>query len=390
MSRLPRILTVDPTGEIARLVRGILDITDSVAILTDVPDAAEALHELAQGQYHLLLSAVFIDDTANGYTLAEQALELGTGVGILLLADAADPVDDMGGHIVVLQRPFDAQQLIRLVKGALEGQDIAGLMTVPNHALTTDEHGPIPMLDIQAVSQIIEGLYGVLVPLRMLLATRSGEVLLERGSDKSLDRERLAQALLPAMHSTIQMGAVVGGKLSVLTFYDGEKYDIFVLTVGYHHFLAIVFDGKNGGKQLGAVRSYAQRAAQDIAALLGGQAYTLANAGTVNGSTGRASKAARMSQVVQAPHQESQALIARGESLGMTLPGEEEMLPSMGLQLEPVENFDPSLLDQLDGVSAADADALFDLDTLAEIAKDPGNDGGSLTYDEARKLGIVQ
>ena len=68
-----------------------------------------------------------------------------------------------------------------------------------------------------------------------------GEVLLEDGATGYLDREQLTKALLPTVASTIEMSSLVGGQPQAIHFYDGNDKDVFVLSVGLHHFLCIVF-----------------------------------------------------------------------------------------------------------------------------------------------------
>lgn len=390
MSGLPRILTVDPNGDAGRLVRGVVALSHQPIVQTDVPNATEALAELGRSPYHLLVTAEQVGD-ASGYDLAQHVSTQAPEIGILLLTGEDDYADDLVGNIAVIRRPFDPHAFVRAILAGINGQDMTAAQHEKTHATSIPDFGPAPRLDIAAVGKIVDGLMREIAPLRTILATRSGEILIERGSEKRLDRDHMTQALLPAMQSTIQMGAVVGGRISVLSFYDGDSYDIFVLTVGYHHFLAVVFDGKHGGKQIGAVRNYAQRAAQDIAALLGGEAYALGGGMATNGRA-RAHRAGRTSTPVPPPAQVQDAQVAAAniESVVLTPAPAPASEGAPRLQLEPVENFDPALLDQLDALNSADADALFDLDTLAEIAKDPGRDGGALTYDEARRLGIVQ
>ncbi|MCL4248621.1 MAG: hypothetical protein KJ065_10795 [Anaerolineae bacterium] len=387
MTVLPRILTIDPTGVSSRLVRAAIDLTDQVVAQTDIPHSAAALAELSVNPYHLVVCAARLyEDDMDGYALAQQILPHLPETAVVLIGESSDPDVQFDGNALLIKRPLDPQQFFKVFQCALEGKDIrTALRSAGEPAQQNQDLGPIPTLDLAAVNKIIDDLLRDVAPLSLVLATRNGEVLLERGTDSRLDREQLAQAVLPAVQATIQVGHLARGKPSALSFYDGDQYDIFVLSIGYHHVLCLVFDGKGGSKLFGAVRNYAQRAALDVIALMGEGAFSL-NHANPGGHKGRR-KAARQAQVMDMA-QESAAAVMPTPEIGVSSVADVPTAPR--LQLEPVDNFDPTLLDQLDDLNSADADALFDLDTLGEIAKGRDRNGGALTYEEAQRLGIVQ
>jgi len=109
----------------------------------------------------------------------------------------------------------------------------------------------------------------------IILATRTGEVLLEDGAPGYLNREQLTNALMPMVTTTIEMSNLVGGQAQSIQFYDGDDKDVFVFSVGLHHYLCVVFDGQAGSRQFGVVNSYGRRAVQDLIALLGTSAFVI-------------------------------------------------------------------------------------------------------------------
>jgi hypothetical protein len=384
MNAIPRILTVDPTGAASRLVRAVVELSDQLVIQTDVPSAEEALAELGRVPYQLVVTALRLENGVDGAGLIAHIHSELPELPAILIVEANEAEFALDGNVVVMQRPLDAQAFLRAVLHALDGRDMRH--TQETHVGEVHDMGSVPALDLAAVGKIIESLLRDVTPLRMMLATRTGEVLLERGNDQTINREEIAAALLPAIQSTIQMGGIVGGKITVMNFYDGDQYDIFMLAVGYHHFLCLIFEGANGAKQIGVVRSYAQRAAQDIVAMLGGQAYAL-NSSKPRSSGKARTKPVRATRAAPDVVQEIAPIAVRGESFAAT---RETSPDTSRVQLEPIADFDPSLLDQLDALNHADADALFDMDSLAEFARSPGREPGLLSDDEARQLGIVQ
>src|SRR5690606_10708769 len=99
------------------------------------------------------------------------------------------------------------------------------------------------------------------------------KVLLERGNVGVINREKLANVMIPAVLTNIEAREVLGGQTSAIQFFDGENHDVFVLTVGLHHFLCVIFDGQQGSRQFGAVTRFGRRAAEDLIALIGAGAF---------------------------------------------------------------------------------------------------------------------
>lgn len=62
---IPRIITVDPTWTIARIVRTAIDLMDRPVIQVDVPGSAQVLQELKQG-CTLIITNFDIDDDMKG------------------------------------------------------------------------------------------------------------------------------------------------------------------------------------------------------------------------------------------------------------------------------------------------------------------------------------
>ena len=91
MTSLPRIITVDPTGTIARVVRAAMDLLDRPISITDVPSGEQALEELGLGQYRMLITAWELDDDMQGLELALRASQTSEDIAVLILADVDDP-----------------------------------------------------------------------------------------------------------------------------------------------------------------------------------------------------------------------------------------------------------------------------------------------------------
>ena len=178
MNPVPRILTVDPIGGVARLVRAVIEISDGVFIQTDVPTSDEALAELSRSSFDLLVSAYQLENDVDGIMLVTHVQgELPT-LGAIVVAEEDDPEFELYGNAIGFRRPLDAKQFVHALLNGVEGKDMHPAAEHPQTAMGVDA-GEIPSLDLAAVGKIIERLEGDISPLRLILASRAGEILLE-------------------------------------------------------------------------------------------------------------------------------------------------------------------------------------------------------------------
>ncbi len=374
----------------ARIVRAALDLLDQPVIQIDVPGGVEALEEISRTGCHLVVTALQLTDDMHGIDFAMYVKQSHPDAAVIVLSDVNDPEEldpdfRPEAPFVYLHRPVDGAQFMRVLTAGLEGGDIFAASAPPVRRIeSADDMGPIPHLDINVAERVIDSLLTDVGAMAIVLANRAGEILTERGAVGYLNREQLTSALLPTMRATVEMGQLVGGQPAALQFYDGDTYDVFVLSVGFHHFMCLVYDGQIGNRQFGAVNRFGRRAAEDLIAVLGKSAFTFAAQPTEERRRRSKSK-----DEEPPPDEVIEPLIERAaEWVREQAPPEPEPEP---MRLEPIENLDLSLFDKkaLDNIDTAAADDLFDPDRLAEIASETRRDHGPLSYDEARELGII-
>lgn len=383
MTVSPRVITVDPTGTIARIVRSAVDLIGRPIVLVDMMSGQEALDEVKSRPCTLLVTNVVLGDDIRGYQLAIQVSQAAPDTRVVILADAQDPqldpADMDGSPFVYLHRPVDIHQFLRVFVAGLDGEDIfeamkEAVVSGSGGGGSSINFGAVPHLDAEAARSIIDTLLTDVGAMAIVLSNRAGEVLLERGAVGYLDREKLANALIPTVATTFEMGDLVGGRTSTLHFFDGEEYDVFVLSVGMHHFLCLVFDGTAGNRQFGAVNRFGRRAAEDLIALLGASAFMVERPHPVIPEA--------IAPTQSAQKEEAFEPLARAVEVA---PHEPEPL-----QLEPIADLDMSIFDQLGKLDAAAADDLFDPDKLAEMAASANQrKGGPLTGKQAVELGLI-
>ncbi len=259
MPSLPRIITVDPTGAVARLVHATIDISEYACRQIDVPTASEALEEIQLGGGDLIISALDLEDMSS-ISFVEQAQQIKDGIAIVLLADETDPMMDIQEQrergFVYLQRPIDVKVFSEVIFSGMRRTDIFDALRKAEGeggGGTGKDYGPVPAIDLERAGAIVDQLLVDLGAMSIMLLGRDGTVVLERGADNFMDREVLAGALLPSIQSNIGMRELVGGDSNVLQFYDGDHRDVYTLSVGLHHLLCIAYHGEKGQREFGMV-----------------------------------------------------------------------------------------------------------------------------------------
>ncbi len=187
----------------------------------------------------------------------------------------------------------------------------------------------------------------------------------------------MTKALLPTVITNIQMSPLVGGQAQTIQFFDGEDKDVFVFSVGLHHFMCAIFDGQAGNRQFGAVNRYGRQAVQDIVALMGAAAFIIEQEPVTPPEEQRVRK---KKQTEETPAIEP--IIQRPE-----IPVEEP--ERLVLEAIPDSAFDAdNLFNNLDKLDASAIDDLFDPDKLADMVN-KGSGRKELSFEEAMQIGVM-
>jgi hypothetical protein len=178
------------------------------------------------------------------------------------------------------------------------------------------------------------------------------------------------------------MSDLVGGRSVTVQFFDGENYDVFVLSVGLHHFLCLVYNGQEGNRHFGAVTRFGRRAAEDLVALLGASAFIIDRPSLEEEQSSR-----RLRRPKARPAEDEELLtpLPRAEVFEEPLVSEEPQ----PVRLEPIQELDPSIFDKLDEIDENQEADLFDPERLAELAKEANRGRASISYQEAKELGFL-
>jgi DNA-binding NarL/FixJ family response regulator len=375
----------------SRIVRAAFDLTERAVIQIDVPDSQDALEEIRMFAPQVVICALEVDEAVRGIDLAMliRQIQPETQVIVIGSADDADELDQAitpEASFVYLRRPLQAPVFIRALFAALDGEDARQTMSMPAiRPPNPADLGPIPKMDLTAARQVLEKLAADLGAPMMVLANRQGEILLEIGA-VNLNVADLIHALLPATITNIEVGSLIGGsKPATIQFFDGENYDVFVLSVGLHFFLCLIYDGAQGNRQFGAVTRFGRRGVEDLIAPLGASAFVFERPPAVPQERRRRRTPAADEETIQPV-----AVKAEGWAEPDPAPARAATTTAVEIpRMEPIPDLDIDLIARDPVDIPADIDALFDPDKLAEIANEARGGRGPLTYDEARELGIL-
>lgn len=383
MPPMPRVITVDPTQNISRIMRSAADLLGVSIIQIDAPSGADALEELRHSPANLLITSWELDDDMQGLILALEVKKIAPQTGILILANEDDPEtvdEETEGEqpFVYLRRPVDIHQLLRVFMAGLRNENvIEAARAVAGNGAAAIDHGPLPPLNIQNARTIVKQMLVDVGAMAIILSARNGEVLLEDGAPGYLDRELLTKALIPTVMTTIEMSPLVGGQAQTIHFYDGDDKDVFVLSVGLHHFMCVIYDGQAGSRQFGSITRYGRRAAQDLIALLGASAFLIEPSEAPKPAAAGHSAASKR----KPPTREVEKV-----ELELAIKPDAPAPEPEHAKLEPIQNFDMGLFDTL--MDSTAADDMFDFEVLAKMVN-TGSGRKEISFDEAIELGVM-
>ncbi len=371
MASISRVVVVDPRHELAGIVRGAVALLARQAVLVEVPGAEEALAEIERGAVDLLVTASSLPGDLDGVGLADRVSHLALGTRVIVLAEYDDPRPDPA---VLEQARFQyyvrpaAEPFLRGIRAALEGLPAASVTEQVEPG--ADTLPDVPPVDLRAVRAIVLPLMRDVGAMGVVLVDRLGRVLIDEGATGYLDRERLAVALAPSFARTGQVGELVGGRAWAMHYYDGERLDLYALSLGLHYFLCLLFEGSNRAA-MGAVAVFGRRAAEQIIERMGVSAFQI-----VEQAAGLAADTEMEREAVRVPDVAEEPVPAAAAD---------------ALLLEPLPDsaFDPDALFTQD-VDERLADRLFDPETLGEMAASFGPDEDEqVDLDTARDLGLL-
>ncbi|NLX11626.1 MAG: response regulator [Chloroflexi bacterium] len=373
MPSVPRIVVVDPSHDVSRIVHGALALLNRQYILIEVPTSDDALEEVLKSQIDLLVSAYRVPGQMNGVELATSIRHETLGTPVIVLGEEGDPNFDKD---TLKEAPFQyflrpvAEPFLRGMRIALDGEAAIEAEAAPSTEL---DLGPLPKVDLNALRNEVMSLMRDVAAMGIIVADRTGRVLIDEGATGYIDREKLAAILGPTFARTVDIGTLMGGDTWAMHYYDGERLDLFGLSLGVHYFMCLLFDGSNRGA-FGGVTRFGRRAADKMIGMIGEAAYQRLESQPLPAPKAPETPA----KTAPAPHTEkAKAPAARPEP--KPAPAESNTIP----------NFDPDAL-FAQPIDENVADSMFDPDRLSALARSLSEEAGlHVDYDDAINMGIL-
>ncbi len=381
MPSVPRIVVVDATGEVVRIVRGALALLNRQSIMVEVPTSDDALAEVTNSTIDLVVTAYHVPGEMHGIELANHVSHESLGSPVIILAEEGDPqLDDE----TIQQSPFQyfmrpvAEPFLRGLRIALDGE--SAVTAEVGAAAPEIDYGLLPSLDINDIRNVISGLVRDVGAMAVILADRSGRVLIEQGATGYIDRESMAAILGPVNARVAEISPLVGGDAWAMYYYNGERLDVYGLGLGIHYLMFLVFEANH--RAMAAVMLYGRQAAHQLIDVIGESAYQTRQFEPLPPPK------EKEPEVEPAPKPRAKSRPARAARAEPTPPPVVEE-PAVDPILEPVGDMD---LDALFGQSVDEttADSLFDPDELSDMAAAiDADDADRVGYDEALDMGIL-
>lgn len=388
MPPIPRIVVVDSAHKIASIVRSALALLSRQYIMVEVPSAEDALQEVGGSQINLVVTAYKIAGQLHGVELATRICHESLGTPVIVLAEEDDPqLDDQ----VLRDAPFQyfmrpvAEPFLRGLRVALDGE--AAVVEEKQSAGPQLDLGPVPTINVRALNNIVVDLMRDAGAMGIILADRTGRVLIDEGATGYIDRETLAVILGPLFARSTEISPLIGGDAWTLHYYNGERLDVYGLSLGIHHVMCLVFEGSNR-RALASVMMYGRRAADQIIDMIGEVAYATKKAESLPPP-----KTKPVTEELKPPPAAASAAPAAPAKQAESRPVSEiEALfdaPPPAQGLDPISDFDP---DRLFGQAIDErlAESMFDPDALSDLAATIARDEEErVGYDEAIDMGIL-
>jgi len=366
----------------------------------DVPSATVALEEFERGGIDVVIAAWEAGDDMQGWELVGRLREIDASVNVILLGNYGDMDMDEEtleqSPFIYLRRPFDIPQLLRVLKAALDDDDIFEAMRPPVTAgvQSIPDMGPVPKINEERAAEIVDELNRDVNPIATILATREGETVIEQGMTSDIDTRDLARTVVHAILANIDLRDFAGGDTSAMQFFDGDDYDIFLLSVGLHHFLILIFDGTSGTRMLGPVNNYGRKRVRELTEVLGAHAWIMQRRRTDTDDVLRRSQPRTATQEQAKPLARAQIT---SEVPAVTDDDETELMEVEAIELESNLPRLEAIADDEFDIDALFADGdddsgedLFSLDALEGLAGDfDAGDGSTIDWSQAEQLGLI-
>ncbi len=337
----PRILLVDDQRQVSRMLRASLELSGQDYSVIDVSSGEEALNELARGPIDLLVTDLRLPGMS-GLELLAKVRDLNPHARAIMITGA--PTDEIQeearalGVVAFLRKPLGTSFFLEAVDHALKS------------AAAVEASPSVEEEDTPRITERLAELRRELGAEATLLIADDGRVIARAGDLVDLDLDTTLPSLMAAFSSALKVSSLLGSATpGNFQYFDGDVYDFYVTNVGAIYGLLIAFRGRNEPGQMGSVVHFGRRAAGELLSAL--QHLGVVGAGPVIDDA----------QPQPEPEPADEA-------------ANEAMEPKLETAAQAGRNQDPQTFwDQ----------------AVAQAGAQKHAEGDALTYEQARKLGLL-
>ncbi len=254
-----RVLIVDDEPKVAFFLgRSLKHVEQGCEVLT-ARSGEEALEILNAGPIDLLITDLRMPGISGIDLIRWVRASNPKSRTILMTAYGNDQIESEAHRLEVyryITKPFNVQQFTSAVEGAL--RDLA--VSTPGLVVFSGE-------TFEVIAQRLETLRYDTSARCIFFADMQGQRLVEVGETGGIDSTMLLTLLAGGFATSAELARQFGDTESVnLTFYEGQRYDIYAANVGQNLIVAMVYDRRVQKSRVGMVWLYLRRAIEDLAA----------------------------------------------------------------------------------------------------------------------------
>jgi CheY-like chemotaxis protein len=332
----PRILIVDDQRQVRRMLRLSLELSGREYEVVEAKSGEEAMQVLSEAAVALVVTDLRLPGISGLELLEEVKRDNPQAAAILITGHPTDEVRTRAeslGVISFLRKPIGTNAFLEAVERTLYPR--------------VEGESPVEVApeDQPDMAERLARLRRELGAEAVLLVDDSARVTARAGDLADLDFDAAMPSLVTAFTSGLKISSILGSLLPLnFQYFDGEAHDVYVTNVGAYFALVIAFRGGQGVGQMGSVVHFGRRAADEILSAL--------------------------------------------SQLGVPSEPDETKPEAESAQEEPIPEIPQAELEAAsNGVHKDEADRFWDEAVLE--SKNDQAEGDALTYEQAKKLGLV-
>jgi CheY-like chemotaxis protein len=255
----PRVLLVDDQRQVTRMLRSSLELSGRSYEVLDVGSAEEALREMEQGPIDLVVTD----------------LRLPEMTGLELIARIRQNHPRLRAILVTGQptRQVEAQaRALGVVAFIPKPVSTTLFLNAVDRALSAESQGGQAAEITGEKARAAERLMTMRRELgaqAALLVTLDGRPLLRAGDEDAQDLDAAVGRVVPAMAAALAAGAQASpGQAVGFLYLEGDPLSLYLTNVGRDRVLAIGFAVRQEAWQMGAIFHYARRVVEELSEVL--------------------------------------------------------------------------------------------------------------------------